>query len=186
MLDPAGNIVNWNAGAERIKGYRPEDIIGQHYSIFYTEEDRRSGRPQHALATAARTGKYEAEGWRVRKDGSTFWASAVINAIYDPAGQLLGFAKVTRDLTERRAAEERLRQAQKMETVGQLTGGIAHDFNNLLTVISGNVEALQRRLLEGGDNYLLRRANASFACDIPRRTTDPAVAGVFTPSTTGA
>ena len=186
MLDPAGNIVNWNAGAERIKGYRPEDIIGQHYSIFYTEEDRRSGRPQHALATAARTGKYEAEGWRVRKDGSTFWASAIINAIYDPAGQLLGFAKVTRDLTERRAAEERLRQAQKMETVGQLTGGIAHDFNNLLTVISGNVEALQRRLLEGGDNYLLRRANASFACDIPRRTTDPAVAGVFTPSTTGA
>ncbi|MGA8057709.1 MAG: PAS domain S-box protein [Candidatus Binataceae bacterium] len=161
MLDPAGNIVNWNAGAERIKGYRPEDIIGQHYSIFYTEEDRRSGRPQHALATAARTGKYEAEGWRVRKDGSTFWASAIINAIYDPAGQLLGFAKVTRDLTERRAAEERLRQAQKMETVGQLTGGIAHDFNNLLTVISGNVEALRRRLLEGGDNYLLRRANAT-------------------------
>src|SRR6185437_9986353 len=88
------------------------------------------------------------------------WANAVINAIYDPAGNLLGFAKITRDLTERRAVEERLRQAQKMETVGQLTGGIAHDFNNLLTVISGNVEALQRRL-KGGDDYLLRRANAT-------------------------
>ena len=86
----------------------------------------------------------------MRKDGSKFWASVVINAIHDPAGRLLGFAKITRDLTEKRDAEERLRQAQKMEAVGQLTGGIAHDFNNLLTVICGNVEALQRRLPQGG------------------------------------
>ena len=141
MLDPAGNIVNWNAGAERIKGYRREEIIGQHFSLFYTEEDRQKGLPQAALSTAARTGKYESEGWRVRKDGSTFWANAILNAIHDPEGKLLGFAKVTRDLTERHAAEERLRQAQKMEALGQLTGGIAHDFNNLLTVISGNIEA---------------------------------------------
>ena len=153
MLDPAGNVVNWNAGAERIKGYRLDEIIGRHYSIFYTEEDRRRGLPQQVMAAAAQTGKYETEGWRVRKDGSTFWANAVIDAIRDPAGRLLGFAKITRDLTERRATEERLRQAQKMEAIGQLTGGLAHDFNNLLTVISGNIEVLQRRLpKDAGDN----------------------------------
>jgi PAS domain S-box-containing protein len=161
MLDPAGNVVNWNAGAERIKGYARAEIIGQHYSRFFTEADRHKGLPREALATAARTGKYETEGWRVRKDGSTFWANAVLNAIYDEAGLLLGFAKVTRDLTERRAAEERLLQAQKMEAVGQLTGGIAHDFNNLLTVIAGNVEALQRRLPPGADGQLRRLTEAA-------------------------
>jgi PAS domain S-box-containing protein len=161
MLDPAGNIVNWNAGAERIKGYKREEIIGQHYSVFYTEKDRLNGLPQRAIATATRVGKYESEGWRVRKDGSVFWANAVVNAIHDPEGQLLGFAKITRDLTERRTAEEQLRQAQKMEAVGQLTGGVAHDFNNLLTVISGNVEALLRRLSKGGNDDLQRLANAA-------------------------
>ena len=161
MLDPAGNVVNWNAGAERIKGYTPEEIIGQHLSLFYTEEDRQKGLPQKALDIAARTGKHEAEAWRVRKDGSTFWANAVLNAIHDPFGRLLGFAKITRDLTERRAAEERLRQAQKMEAIGQLTGGVAHDFNNLLTVISGNLEALQRRLPKSGDDSLRRLADAA-------------------------
>jgi PAS domain S-box-containing protein len=161
MLDPEGKIVNWNAGAERIKGYRPEEIIGRHFSLFYTEEDRRNGIPQEVIATATRTSKFEAEGWRVRKDGSTFWASVVVNAIRGPAGRLLGFAKVTRDLTERRAAEERMRQAQKMEAVGQLTGGIAHDFNNLLAVVSGNIEGLQRRLPKGADEDLRRRADAA-------------------------
>jgi PAS domain S-box-containing protein len=161
MLDPAGNVVNWNAGAERVKGYGREEIIGRHYSLFYTEDDRQRGLPQRALATAARTGKFETEGWRVRKDGSTFWANAVVNAIHGSAGQLLGFAKVTRDLTERRATEERLRQAQKMEAVGQLTGGVAHDFNNLLTVISGNLEALQRRLPKDADDNLRRLINAA-------------------------
>jgi PAS domain S-box-containing protein len=161
MLDPAGNVVNWNAGAERIKGYGAKEIIGQHFSLFYTEEDRRSGRPQQVIATAAQTGRYEQEGWRVRKDGSLFWASAVVNAIYDSAGQLVGFAKITRDLTERRAAEERLRQAQKMEALGQLVGGVAHDFNNLLTAISGNIETLQRRLTRGADDNLQRPAKAA-------------------------
>jgi PAS domain S-box-containing protein len=146
MLDPTGHIVNWNRGARRIKGYADWEIIGQHFSRFYTEEDRRNGVPQQALATASRTGRYEAEGWRVRKDGARFWASVVINAIINPDGEILGFAKVTRDLTERRAAEERLNQAQKLEAVGHLTGGIAHDFNNMLTVVSGNLEALLRRL----------------------------------------
>jgi PAS domain S-box-containing protein len=161
MLDPAGNIVNWNASAERIKGYNREEIVGQHFSLFYTEEDRQKGLPQAALSTAARTGKYESEGWRVRKDGSTFWANAIVNAIIDPEGKLLGFAKVTRDLTERRAAEEQLRQAQKMEAVGQLTGGVAHDFNNLLTVISGNIEALQRRLPRGAEDNLRQLTDAA-------------------------
>jgi PAS domain S-box-containing protein len=146
MLDPGGNVINWNPGAERTKGYGRSEIMGRHFSQFYTPEDQDAGIPQKALAIAAQTGKYEAEGWRVRKDGSKFWASAVLNAIRDCEGQLLGFAKITRDLTERRAADERARQAQKMEAIGQLTGGVAHDFNNLLTIIVGNLETLQRNL----------------------------------------
>ena len=148
MLDPAGNVVNWNPGAQRIKGYSREEVLGQHFSRFYTDEDRSLGVPARALETAATIGKYETEGWRVRKDGSKFWASVVINAIQDSKSDLIGFAKVTRDLTERRAADEQLRQIQKMESVGQLTGGVAHDFNNLLTVIMGNLDALQRHLRE--------------------------------------
>ena len=161
MLDPSGNVINWNRGAERIKGYRAEEIIGRHFSLFYTEDDRRIRRPQHVIAEATQTGRYEQEGWRVRKDGSLFWASVVVNAIHDSAGQLVGFAKVTRDLTERRAAEERLRQAQKMEALGQLVGGVAHDFNDLLTAISGNIETLQRRLPKGVDDNLQRLAKAA-------------------------
>jgi PAS domain S-box-containing protein len=155
MLDPEGRVVNWNAGAERIKGYAPEEIIGKHYSQFYTEQDRQRGLPQEVITTAKRVGRYESEGWRVRKDGSRFWANVMVSAIRGPGGELLGFSKVTRDLTERQAAEERMRHAQKMEAIGQLTGGVAHDFNNLLTVICGNIEALQRRLPDGMDD--LRR-----------------------------
>jgi PAS domain S-box-containing protein len=147
MLDPAGNVVSWNPGAERIKGYSTEEIIGQHFSRFYTEYDRQQGLPATALATAERTGKYEAEGFRVRKNGTTFVANVVINAIRDPSGDLLGFAKITRDITQKKAVEDQLRQAQKMEAVGHLTGGVAHDFNNLLTVIMGNLEHLERILL---------------------------------------
>jgi PAS domain S-box-containing protein len=148
MLDPLGNVVNWNRGAQRIKGYNREEIVGRHFSTFYTSEDRANELPKKALAVAASVGKYESEGWRVRKDGSKFWASIVINSIRSSEGELLGFAKVTRDLTERRAADERARQAQKMEGIGQLTGGVAHDFNNLLTIIIGNLETLQRNLGE--------------------------------------
>jgi PAS domain S-box-containing protein len=150
MLEPSGTIINWNPGAQRIKGYAPHEIIGQHFSRFYTEKDRANRVPHKALETATRTGKYEAEGWRVRKDGTQFWASVVINAIRDSKGEVIGFAKVTRDLTERRAAEERFQQSQKMEGIGQLTGGVAHDFNNLLTIIIGNLEALQRHLQDDG------------------------------------
>jgi PAS domain S-box-containing protein len=145
MLDSGGSVVNWNAGAQRIKGYEREDIIGRHFSTFYTADERVAEIPAKALAIAAATGKYEAEGWRVRKDGSTFWAGVVINAIKSQDGELIGFAKITRDLTERRAADERARQAQKMEGIGQLTGGVAHDFNNLLTIIIGNLTRLRLR-----------------------------------------
>jgi PAS domain S-box-containing protein len=161
MLNPTGHIVNWNRGARRIKGYEFGEIIGRHFSTFYTEEDRRDGVPQQALATASQTGRYEAEGWRVRKGGERFWASVVINAISDPDGKILGFAKVTRDLTERRAAAERLSQAQKLEAVGHLTGGIAHDFNNMLTVISGNIETLLRRLSSSPKTDIERLAKSA-------------------------
>jgi PAS domain S-box-containing protein len=155
MLDPEGHITNWNAGAERIKGYAAPEIIGSHFSRFYTPEDVAAGVPVMALETARREGRFEAEGWRVRKDGERFWASVVIDAVYDN-GLLVGFAKITRDLTERRDAQlelersrEQLFQAQKMEAVGQLTGGLAHDFNNLLAGISGNLELLSARIAQG-------------------------------------
>ena len=149
MLDPNGRVSSWNAGAERFKGYAAEEIIGEHFSRFYTEEDREAGIPRIALETASREGRFEAEGWRVRKDGSRFWASVIIDPMRDDDGQLVGFAKVTRDLTEKRAIEEQLRQSQKMEAVGQLTGGLAHDFNNLLTGISGSLEMMQVRMAQG-------------------------------------
>ncbi|HKU13668.1 MAG TPA: response regulator [Steroidobacteraceae bacterium] len=156
MLDVEGYIVSWNAGAERIKGYAKSEVIGKHFSMFYTPEDRDKGVPQRALTIAATLGKYEAESWRVRKDGNRFWASVVLDAIYNDAGVVVGFAKVTRDLTERRMIEEQLRQSQKMEAIGQLTGGVAHDFNNLLTVIVGNLETIWRHA--PAEDGKLRRA----------------------------
>ena len=158
MLDPQGVVTSWNAGAERFKGYRAEEIIGEHFSRFYTPEDLAAGTPARALATAETAGRFEAEGWRLRKDGTRFWANVVIDPVRDPAGRLIGFAKVTRDLTERReaqraleAAQEALRQSQKMEAIGKLTGGVAHDFNNLLAAILGSLELAKRRLREGAD-----------------------------------
>ncbi|MDB5459082.1 MAG: Histidine kinase [Caulobacteraceae bacterium] len=153
MLDPGGHVASWNAGAQRFKGYRAEEIVGQHFSRFYTEDDRRRGVPEQALAAATREGRFEKEGWRVRKDGGRFWAHVVIDAIRDDDGRLLGFAKITRDITERmeaqralEAAQHALFQSQKLESIGQLTGGIAHDFNNLLTAISGSLELLRKYL----------------------------------------
>jgi PAS domain S-box-containing protein len=151
MLDPRGYVSSWNAGAQRIKGYSPDEIIGEHFSRFYAEEDRQAGVPAQALRIAEREGRWETEGWRVRKDGSRFWAHIVIDALRSDRGKLLGFAKITRDITERREAEraleearEALSQSQKMDAVGQLTGGVAHDFNNLLTVIVGGLDTIAR------------------------------------------
>lgn len=150
MLSPEGLITNWNLGAERIKGYTPDEVLGSHYRRFFTEEDRQEGAPERALTIAAREGRVESEGWRVRKDGTRFWAHAVVDALYDEGGSLIGFAKVTRDNTEKRLAAESLEQAraalfqaQKMESIGQLTGGVAHDFNNLLAVVSNGVDILR-------------------------------------------
>jgi PAS domain S-box-containing protein len=156
MLDTEGHIVSWNPGAERIKGYSKSEAVGKHFSMFYTPEDRESGVPQRALSAAATLGKYEAESWRMRKNGERFWANVVIDAIYNETGVIIGFAKVTRDLTERRLIEDQLRQSQKMEAIGQLTGGVAHDFNNLLTVIVGNLETIWRHAPI--DDGKLRRA----------------------------
>jgi PAS domain S-box-containing protein len=149
MLDPTGMVTSWNPGAQRIKGYSASEILGRHFSQFYTEEDRARGEPERALAVAGRVGRYEAEGWRMRKDGSRFWANVVMQPIRDERSTLIGFAKITRDMTERRELEDHLRQAQKMDALGQLTGGIAHDFNNVLTVIGGNIETVGRRLQDG-------------------------------------
>ncbi|MCP3400668.1 PAS domain-containing sensor histidine kinase [Bradyrhizobium sp. CCGB20] len=150
MLDPTGIITSWNIGGERIKGYAPEEILGQHFSRFYTETDRANGKPARALGIARDHGRYEEEGWRVRKDGTFFWASVIIDPIYEH-GSLVGFAKITRDITERRnsqlkleAMQRQLAESQKFDALGQLTGGVAHDFNNLLMIISGSLHILKK------------------------------------------
>ncbi|KQZ72996.1 hypothetical protein ASE06_11150 [Sphingopyxis sp. Root214] len=152
MLDGEGHVSSWNAGAERIKGYRPDEIIGRHFSSFYQETDRAAQEPERALDTARREGRFAAEGWRIRKDGTRFRASVVIDAIHDDDGTLIGFAKITRDISEREEAQhelelarEALFQSQKLEAIGQLTGGIAHDFNNLLMAIRSGLELLRKR-----------------------------------------
>ena len=151
MLDTNGYIRSWNSGGQRIKGYAANEIVGQHFSKFYAQDDVDRGLPALGLATARTAGKYEAEGWRLRKDGSRFWASVVIDPILQH-GELIGFAKVTRDVTERYeannrlvAAQSELVQSQKLEAIGKLTFGLAHDFNNLLTVIINGLDLISAR-----------------------------------------
>ncbi|MCY1389750.1 Blue-light-activated protein [compost metagenome] len=145
MLDLNGEIVSWNAGAQRIKGYRADEVIGQHFSMFFTPEDRAAGLPQILLGRALETGGAQDEGWRIRKDGTRFWALAALDVVRDTDGEVIGLAKITRDITDRHDAaieldkvRAQLFQAQKLEALGQLTGGMAHDFNNILTIILGS------------------------------------------------
>jgi PAS domain S-box-containing protein len=169
MLDSSGLITTWNSGAERIKGYSRAEVIGTHFSQFYTPEDQATGLPKRALATALAEGRFEQEeGWRVRKNGTRFVAHVVIDPIHDAEGKFVGYAKITRDVTERRSAAEALKQserallhAQKMETIGKLTGGVAHDFNNLLQVIAGNLQLLSRDVV--GNERAERRVQNAIA-----------------------
>lgn len=165
MLDPKGHLLTWNEGAERIKGYKASEIIGQHFSVFYLEEARTSNHPQNELAIAKKEGKYEEEGWRVRKDGATFWASVLITAIYDDS-ELIGYAKVTRDLTERKKAEIQHEQNSKLlaetnrelrralDAKSQFLSTISHEVRTPMSGIIGMTELL---LLEdlGKDNNVV-------------------------------
>ena len=153
MLDPRGIVTTWNSGAHRLQGYSTDEIVKHHFSRLYTEDDQTAGLLAHALEFAVAYGKFENEGWQVRKGGSRFWANVVINAIRDTSGLIVGFAHITSDLTERKEAQQKLEetreallQSQKLEAIGQLTGGIAHDFNNLLMAIIGSLELMRKRL----------------------------------------
>jgi PAS domain S-box-containing protein len=152
MLEQDGCVANWNLGAQRLMGYG-DDIVGTNYAVFHTEEDRKAGLPEHALIQAGREGKSAGEGWLVRKDGSRFWAETSIVVVRNESGEAVGFAKIVRDVSERRQAQEALERtrdalvmSQKMDTIGQLTGGVAHDFNNLLAAVLGSLELLKKRV----------------------------------------
>ena len=180
-LDPLGRVLSWNPGAQRFKGYRAEEIIGKHFSVFYTEEDKQAGKPQAEVETATREGRVEDEGWRLRKDGTRFWANVVITALRDEKGELVGFAKVTRDLTERRRAELRAISAAKRVTQAEeaspakaaFLAAMSHELRTplnaiggyadlLLAGIGGEVSARQRQYLErirGSQRHLLAIIN---------------------------
>jgi PAS domain S-box-containing protein len=178
MLDPDGRVSSWNTGAQRIKGYRPDEIIGRSFSTFYTEADRAAGEPERALEIARTEGRFEKEAQRVRKDGTQFWAHVIIDAIREPDGQLVGFAKITRDITERvntqrelELAREQLFQSQKMEAIGQLTGGVAHDFNNLLMAVLGSLELLRKRVPTDDPKLMQLLDNAELGAERGRSLT---------------
>jgi PAS domain S-box-containing protein len=153
VLDTTGRVASWNDAAKQIIGYAADEVIGKHFGIFYRPDERRAGEPNRALELAIRKGKHAVEGWRIRENGTLFFATGSVSSILDNDGNLIGFANVIRDATERRDTQEKLVQAreqlamaQKMEAIGKLTGGIAHDFNNLLMIIGGNAQTFKRLL----------------------------------------
>jgi len=168
MLDTEGRVRSWNEGAQRITGYEADEIVGRHFRVFLPADGRDSDAADQALLTAAREGQFEGELWLVRKDGSRFFATVVMDAIRNEAGELIGLAQLVRDITEQREAQsaleqtrEQLAQAQKMEAIGQLTGGIAHDFNNLLMIVSGYAQILQSRLKEPKEKQAVEAIRAA-------------------------
>ena len=169
MLDPSGVVVNWNSGAERLKGYTAEEIVGQHFSKFYTREDRAAGLPARVLEPRSATASYEAEGWRVRKDGSRFWASVVVDAIRDENGELIGFAKITRDITERQAAQQTLRESERQFRL--LVRGVT-DYALFMLDPNGLVVKLECRRANGSRAIPPTRSSAS----ISRASTPSAIA----------
>jgi PAS domain S-box-containing protein len=169
MLDPDGVITTWNAGAQRIKGYAAREIIGQHFSVFRLEEDIRDGKPEQELAIAARDGRIEEEGWRLRKDGSKFWANVVLSAIYDRSGVLIGFAKITRDLTDRqRLDDERVKRAGAEEAVrtrDEFLSIASHELRTPLTAIQIELHALQDAANKADPRLAKRLARAARNAD---------------------
>jgi PAS domain S-box-containing protein len=164
MLDPTGHVMTWNEGAERIKGYRADQIIGEHFSRFYPEPEASSGKCERELDVAATEGHFEEEGWRLRKDGTRFWANVVITALRDPVGRLLGFAKVTRDLTERRRLdEERLRVAQADESIrlrDEFLSIASHELKTPLTALQLQLQNLQKKIAALDDSLAPRITRA--------------------------
>jgi PAS domain S-box-containing protein len=158
LLDPAGVITSWNAAAERLKGYAPQEIIGRSFTVFYSREEVAAGKPERALEEAARTGRYEEEGWRVRKDGSKFWANVVISPVRGPDGGLIGFTKVTRDMTERRRVEAQLREAERRAEFERLAVKerdafitvAAHELRTPLTALKLKLNTMERVLKRDG------------------------------------
>jgi PAS domain S-box-containing protein len=148
LLSKDGVVTTWNPGAERIKGYKPEEIIGKNFACFYRPQDVQNGRPQRSLGLAAANGQYEEENLRVRKDGSVFWANVLITALYDTEGQLSGFAKVVRDITDRKEADQKLRDAERLALLGTTAAVFAHEIGNPLNALSTSLQIVRELILD--------------------------------------
>lgn len=153
MLDPAGHIVSWNAGATRLKGYHPEEILGKHFGVFYPIESRRAGWPEHELKVAAKEGRFEDEGWRIRKDGSRFWASVILTPLRGESRELVGYAKVTRDLTQTKRIEALEESERRMS---EFLAMLSHELRNPLAPIRTMVDLFKTKKLEDPQLEMIR------------------------------
>jgi PAS domain S-box-containing protein len=146
MLNTQGIVTTWNSGAQRIKGYRAEEILGKHFSCFFRPQDIAAAKPKKALEVAAATGQFKEENLRVRKDGSVFWANVLITALYDSGGRLHGFAKVVRDITERKETERKLRERERLAILGTTAAVFAHEIGNPLNGLSTSLQLVTKRI----------------------------------------